>query len=161
MMRARLSGLLVASLAVAAGCGGDPVWVVRTTIMRVSPAAIDRLDLTMRTRDRGRSFPARMATTYEGGAITTAVNPDGTLIVSIDGARVQQGLQMDGADLVYEETFHGGDGQDGLVVMTGAVLRDGTLPITTSTETYAEFPPQDEDVFEVLVQCSLAMDCSM
>lgn len=147
--------------AVAGGCGGEPVWTVRTTFMRIGADAIDRLDLSMRTRDPSTSFPARMATTYEGGAITSGVNPDGELVVSIDGARVRAGLQTVGVDLVYDETFHGGDGEDGLVVMTAVVLRDGTLPITTSRETYAAFPPNDEDVFEIIVQCSLATDCSM
>ncbi|MCC7536197.1 MAG: hypothetical protein IT379_08285 [Deltaproteobacteria bacterium] len=161
MTRARCILLSTVVAALAAGCGGDPVWTVRTTMIRVGAGAVDRLDLTMRTRDPDTRFPARMATTYEGGSITTAINPDGQLVVSIDGARVQAGLRDDGGSLVYEETFHGGDGEAGLVIMTGAVLRDGTLPITTSTETYANFPPQDEEVFEVTIQCMVAMDCSM
>jgi hypothetical protein len=136
-------------------CGGGPSeegFTIAFRFVAIDPAVLERLELSVRPQG-GATFEAQPESTHENGAITTRVESDGTLTLTVSGDHVRSRVTSpDGVEQVYElqvwtddEAMRAGPQLVAFAVRSGARIGEGQAFLPT-------WPPPLEEAGD----CTLA-----
>ena len=80
-----------ALLSLGASCGGEPPpegFYLQLRLLNVDPQVLERVEVRFEPQGMDEQFMAITPMSYEDGAIGLRVEPDGRLVVTVDGAHV-------------------------------------------------------------------------
>lgn len=126
-MRRSILGL--ALVLVSSSCGGPAApegFTIAVRFVAIDVAVVDRLAISFRPQGDAR-FEAQREMSFEGGAITTRVEDDGTLTMEITGDHVRaHATSPDGMQYLYEvQIWSEDEAMRAAPQMFGVAYRDG------------------------------------
>jgi hypothetical protein len=149
MRRLAIVGLGLLSVLLAS-CGSAPPppegFTIAVRFVVIDPAILERLEISFRPQG-GARFEEQTEMSFEGGAITTRVEDDGTLTLNVTGDHVRANVRTtDTGQRFYDlhiwsedEAMRAGPQMFGVAYRSGAAIGDGGafLPVWP--------PPVEED----------------